>query len=319
MCLAIFQPGNSQTNRSSFAPAPESAADNSLPTPQILHIPGSPSTILATTSGSYPFHFDKFPDRSLDSEHFDRLFPIINEIEKGMSPFLQRKTPDSTRSPQQWFRPAPNQSVPYLAKSPHPNRALGFSSIKQLARSSRIPPTNTRPTGTDPQPIHRLRSQSSLYGTLRDQCTPPESSKSLGNNPHHTYDDRHHSHNSSSDSVTPDQSDLTVGPSSPIAPSPAGRNPFYKLAATSSLQSKSMGQWQSTIARKPLSVKAKQSLAIIRGDSHQQRQEDEVNNPSPQPTSGVQPKAKSSLVCILPQIYSKAWDITLLYVHVVGC
>ncbi|KAL2052251.1 hypothetical protein ABVK25_007410 [Lepraria finkii] len=48
-----------------------------------------------------------------------------------------------------------------------------------------------------------------------------------------------------------------------------------------------MGQWQSTIARKPLSGKAKQSLAIIPGDSCQQRQEDEVNNPSPQPTSGV--------------------------------
>ena len=155
--------------------------------------------------------------------------------------------------------------MPYLAKSPHPNRALGFSSIKQLARSSRIPLTTTRSTGTDPQPIHRLRRQSSLYGTLRDQCTPPESSKSLGNNPHHTYDDRHHSHNSSSDSVTPDQSGLTVGSSSPITPSLAGRNPFYELAATSPLQSKSMGQWQSTIARKPLSVKAKQSLAIIWG------------------------------------------------------
>ena len=239
-----------------------------------------------------------------------------------MSPFLQRKTPDSTRSPQQWFRPASNQPVPYLAKSPHPNHALGFSSIKQLARSSRIPlTTTTRSTGTDPQPIHRLRGQSSLYGTLRDQCTPPESSKSLGNNPHHTYDDRHHSHNSSSDSVTPDQRGLTVESSSPMAPSPAGRNPFYELAATSPRQSKSMGQWQSTIARKPLSVKAKQSLAIIRGDSHQQQQqqEDEINHPSPQPTSGVHSKAKSSLVCTLPQIYSKAWDITLLYVHVMGC
>lgn len=110
-----------------------------LPTPQVLYIPGSPSTILATTSGFYPFHFYKFPGRSLYSEHVDRLFPIINEIRKGMSPFMQRKTPDSTRSPQQWFRPASNQSVPHLTKSPHPNRALGFSSIKQLARSSHIP------------------------------------------------------------------------------------------------------------------------------------------------------------------------------------
>lgn len=222
-----------------------------------------------------------------------------------MSPFLQRKTPDSTRSPQQWFRPASNQSVPTLAKSQHPNRALGFSSIKQLARSSRIP-ISTHAAGTESPPIHQLRSQSSLYGTLRDQCTPPGSSKSSRNNPTHTRNHGHHSHNSSNVSITPDQSGLTNASSDPTTPSPAARKPFYELDATSPPQLKGMGQWQSTVVRKPLSIKAKQSLATIRPDSRPQQQEDAIVKPSPLPTFGVNTHANASLVSTLPNSLDRA-------------
>ena len=202
---------------------------------------------------------------------------------KSMSPFLQRKqrsrqptSPDSTsppHTPQQWLRPALNQSLPDLARPSHPHRTLGFSSIKQLARSS-------RQTQNLPQ-AQRLRSSSSLYGTLRDQCTPP-APETYTKGPESTELELHHSHNSSADSFTPDYTGLSIDSSHPTTPSPGKPRAFSQLDVASPSQVNRMGQVASSVARKPLSLKAKQSLATFRGEK-----EREPSSPNPEVTHQV--------------------------------
>ena len=229
-----------------------------------------------------------------------------------MSPFLQRKqrsrqptSPDSTsppRTPQQWLRPAFNQSLPNLTKSSHSHRRLGFSSIKQLARSS-------RPTPNQPHP-QRLRSTSSLYGTLRDQCTPPESE------PHTKFPETaelelHHSHNSSAESITPDHTGLSIDSSHPTTPSPGKPRAVSQLNIASPLQANNMGQKASSLTRKPLSLKAKQSLATFRGE---QDREPSSSKPelTPQAPSATKPvPEKSSLKVQVPRRRSSLTAIHL--------
>ena len=229
-----------------------------------------------------------------------------------MSPFLQRKQrsqqpspSDSTsrpRTPQQWLRPAFNQSLPNLTKSSHPHRRLGFSSIKQLARSSRQTPNQ-------PQ-AQRLRSTSSLYGTLRDQCTPPEP------DPHTKSSETdelelHHSHNSSAESFTPDHTGLSVDSSNPTTPSPGKLRVFSQLNIAPPSIVKSMGQKASSLTRKPLSLKAKQSLATFRGEQDREPSSSK-SELTPQAPSATKPvPEKSSLKVQVPRRRSSLTAIHL--------
>ena len=221
-----------------------------------------------------------------------------------MSPFLQRKQRSRSppHTPQQWLRPAFNQSLPNLAKSSHPHRTLGFSSIKQLARSSRQTPNQ-------PQ-AQRLRSSSSLYGTLRDQCTPPAPQPHT-KGPESTELELHHSHNSSTESITPDHTGLSIDSSHPTTPSPGKPRAFSQLNIASPSQAKSMGQKASSLTRKPLSIKAKQSLATFRGEK-----EREPSSPKPEVTpqcpSATKPlPEKSSLKVQVPRRRSSLTAIHL--------
>lgn len=229
-----------------------------------------------------------------------------------MSPFLQRKqrsrqkpSPDATsppRTPQQWLRPAFNQSLPNLTKSSHPHRRLGFSSIKQLARSSRQTP--------DQPHAQRLRSTSSLYGTLRDQCTPPESEPHI-KSPETAELELHHSHNSSAESITPDHTGLSIDSSHPTTPSPGKPRAFSQLNIASPSQASNMGQKASSLTRKPLSLKAKQSLATFRGE---QDREPSSSKPevTPQAPSATKPvPEKSSLKVQVPRRRSSLTAIHL--------
>ena len=235
-----------------------------------------------------------------------------------MSPFLQRKhrsgqptsptsptSPDSTsppHTPQQWLRPAFNQSLPNLARSSHPHRTLGFSSIKQLARSSRKTQNQTQ--------AQRLRSSSSLYGTLRDQCTPPAPETQI-KGPESTQLELHHSHNSSAESITRDYTGLSIDSSHPTTPSPGKPRAFCQLNIASPSQAKSMGQIASSLTRKPLSIKAKQSLATFRGEK-----EREPSSPNPEvtpqgPSATKQQPEKSSLQVQVPRRRSSLTAIHL--------
>ena len=229
-----------------------------------------------------------------------------------MSPFLQRKqrsqqptSPDSTsrsRTPQQWLRPAFNQSLPNLTRSSHSHRRFGFSSIKQLARSSRQTPNH-------PQ-AQRLRSTSSLYGTLRDQCTPPEPEPHT-KIPETAELDLHHSHNSSAESITPEHTGLSLDSSHPTTPSPGKPRAFSQLNIASPTLVRSMGQKASLLTRKPLSLKAKQSLATFRGE---QDREPSSSKPevTPQAPSATKPvPEKSSLKVQVPRRRSSLTAIHL--------
>ena len=229
-----------------------------------------------------------------------------------MSPFLQRRkrsrqptSPDSTsppHTPQQWLRPAFNQSLPNLARSSHPHRTLGFSSIKQLARSSRQKPNQPK--------AQRLRSSSSLYGTLRDQCTPPET-ETHTKAPESSEIELHHSHNSSAESITPDHTGLSIDSSHPTTPSPGKHRAFCQLDIASPSHARTMGQKASSLTRKPLSIKAKQSLATFRGE-----REREPPSPKPEVTpqgpSATKPlPEKSSLKVQVPRRRSSLTAIHL--------
>ena len=229
-----------------------------------------------------------------------------------MSPFLQRKqrsrqptSSDSTsppRTPQQWLRPAFNQSLPNLTRPSHPHRRLGFSSIKQLARSSRQTPNQ-------PQ-AQRLRSTSSLYGTLRDQCTPPEP-ETHTKSPETAELEIHHSRNSSAESITPDHTGLSIDSSHPTTPSPGKPRAFSQLNVASPSQANNMGQKVSSLTRKPLSLKAKQSLATFRGE---QEREPSSSKPevTPQAPSATKPvPEKSSLKVQVPRRRSSLTAIHL--------
>ena len=231
---------------------------------------------------------------------------------KSMSPFLQRKqrsgqptSPDSTsppHTPQQWLRPAFNQSLPNLAKSSHPHRTLGFSSIKQLARSSRQTQNQSQ--------AQRLRSSSSLYGTLRDQCTPPAPETHV-KGPESSELELQHSHNSSTESITRDYTGLSIDSSHPTTPSPGKPRAFCELNIASPRQAKSMGQIASSLTRKPLSIKAKQSLATFRGEKER---EPSTPNPevTPQGPSATKPQPeKPSLQVQVPRRRSSLTAIHL--------
>ena len=187
----------------------------------------------------------------------------------------------ATHTHQQWLHWSVNQSVPELVKRQHSNRSLGFSSIRDLARTSRRP-LATLPTNSSQSPDHTLKPSTSLYGTLRDQCTPPPppspSPLPVTELPGVSQPVLRRSHSFGAESLTPDQGGISTNSNHRTAPSPARHPAFSELPSSNAGKTGSMGNKASAIVRKPLTIKAKRSLA--RFDDDEEKALDSIDKES---------------------------------------
>ena len=174
-----------------------------------------------------------------------------------MSPLLQKRRPPQSpdpprssdqhtliRSPQSWFRPANSRSLSNLARNQHPHRALGFSSIRELARSSSRQTLRTLSTATTYQPPYSHGCSPPKYEELRhlDTAKDPESSvPELG---------LQQSRGSSVESLPIDKSGISNDSTYATTPSPAKHGAFQLLDSSSPIQRKSMGNKPSTLLKK---------------------------------------------------------------------
>ena len=191
-----------------------------------------------------------------------------------MSPLLQKRRPPPTpdtptssdqptpnRSPQSWFRPANNPSLSNLARTQHPHRTLGFSSIRELARSSSRQTLRTLPTIENQQPY--------LHG-----CSPPKDEKprhlKAANDPESSLpsdSDLQQSRDSSVESLPIDHSGFSNDSTYATTPSPAKHRAFQLLETSSPVQLKSMGNKASTVLRSSIPLDGKPSSETITTDS----------------------------------------------------
>lgn len=214
-----------------------------------------------------------------------------------MSPLMQEPDPHSgrerdlsasaysngsARTPQNWYHRTLNRSVPNLAKAQHPNRARGFSSIKELAKNSRQVlstvstshrqswslTSNETTSSKHDGPLTHLPGSSSA-----NTCKPPDRTSQLSN---------HDSFESSTPELTPDHSGHFNDTSNPATPSPA-RHPLHPQAVdTDDIPLDSMGNHVSSISavsRKPLPLREKKSLLAFPTDTK------DPCDPSPEQTS----------------------------------
>ena len=189
-----------------------------------------------------------------------------------MSPLLQKRRPSQSpdpptssdqrtrnQSPQSWFRPANNRSLSNLTKPQHHHRALGFSSIRELARSSSRQTLRTLPTTSYLQPYS--------HG-----CSPPKDGEFrrrtvAQDTPDVPSDlDVHESRGSSVESLPIDRSGISTDSTYATTPSPAKHRVFQLLKSSSPVLRKSMGNKASTVLRKPIPNEGNQSSAPITTD-----------------------------------------------------
>lgn len=202
-----------------------------------------------------------------------------------MSPLLQKRRPSQSpdpptssnqrtpnRSPQSWFRPANNRSLSNLARTQHPHRALGFSSIRELARSSSRQTLRTLPATTHQQPYSHGCSPPK-DGRLRQQLVAQDTSRVPPDL------DLHESRGSSVDSLPIDKSGISNDSTYATTPSPARHRAFQLLESNSPVERNSMGNKASTVLRKPVPVEGKQSPASSTTDP------EKALGPSPQQIS----------------------------------
>ena len=182
-----------------------------------------------------------------------------------MSPLLQKRRPSqspdlptssnqrtSNQSPQSWFRPANNRSLSNLARTQHPHRALGFSSIRELARSSSRQTLRTLPATTHQLPYSHGCSPPK-DGRLRQQLLTQDTPR-VPSDLH-----LHESRGSSVDSLPADKSGISNDSTYATTPSPARPRAFQLLESNSPVQRTSMGNKASTVLRKPIPLEGKQT------------------------------------------------------------
>lgn len=207
-------------------------------------------------------------------------------------PAASNNASSAIHSPQQWFRPSLNRSVPNLAKAQHQNRSLGFSSIRDLARTTRRP-LATLPANVSQPPNHTVRPSNSLYGTLRDQCSPPPPPVPEPVVPSAIALRR--SQSSSANSFTPEQSGTSIGSSDPTTPSPAKHSAFYELHTSPVLATKDMGNKGSSIIKKPLPIKGKSSVARL-DDEQEKSSDSSIREPDKKQPATFSPRGSSLAV-----------------------
>lgn len=188
--------------------------------------------------------------------------PLLQKRRPPQSPdpptSSEQRTPN--RSPQSWFRPANTRSLSNLARTQHPHRALGFSSIRELARSSSRQTLRTLPATAYQQPYSHGCSPPKS-GEPRQQCVTQDTS--------HVPSDLelHESRGSSVESLPIDKSGISNDSTYATTPSPAKHRAFQLLESSSPVQRKSMGNKASTMLGKPLSLEGKQNSDPINTDS----------------------------------------------------
>ena len=187
-----------------------------------------------------------------------------------MSPLLQKRRapqpPDAltssdqrtpSRSSQSWFRPANTRSLSNLTRIQHPHRALGFSSIRELARSSSRQTLRTFPATTYQQPYsHDCSPPKDGELRLPNTAQDPKSSVSPSSG-------LQQSRGSSVESLPIDKSGISNDSTYATTPSPAKHRAFQKLDSSSPVQRKSMGNKASTVLKESSPPNSKQSSATI--------------------------------------------------------
>ena len=160
-----------------------------------------------------------------------------------MSPLLQKRRP-----PQSNQRTS-SQSPSSLPKLQHPHRAFGFSSIRQLARSSSGQTLRTLPTTSYQQPYS--------HG-----CSPPKDGELRHPGSLLPSDSRlQQSRGSSVESLPIDKSAISSDSTYATTPSPAKHRAFQLLESSSPVQRKGMGHKASTLRKNRLPFEGKQSSA----------------------------------------------------------
>ena len=190
-----------------------------------------------------------------------------------MSPLLQKRRPPQSpdqpissdqrtrnKSPQSWFRPANSPTLSNLARTQHPHRAFGFSSVRDLARSSSRQTLRTLSTNT----LHHPYSHGCFppkHGGLRRTNAAEDSESQLPSDPR-----LQQSRNSSVESFPVDKSGTSNDSTYATTPSPVKHRAFQLLESKSPERPKSMGNKVSTVLRKPVPLKGKQNSATISTD-----------------------------------------------------
>ena len=190
-----------------------------------------------------------------------------------MSPLLQKRRPPQSpdpsisldqrtrnKSPQSWFRPANNLSPSSLAKTQYPHRAFGFSSVRDLARSSSRQTLRTLPTNTLHHPYSHGCSPPK-HGALRRANAAKDSESQLPSDP-----GLQQSRSSSVESFPVDKSGVSNNSTHATTPSPVKHRAFQLLEPKSPERPKSMGNKVSTVLRKPVPLEGKQTSATISTD-----------------------------------------------------
>ena len=161
-----------------------------------------------------------------------------------MSPLLQK------RRPQQSNQRTSSQSPSSLPKTQHPHRAFGFSSIRQLARSSSGQTLRTLPTTSYQQPYSHGCSPPKDGELRRPGSSLPSDSK------------LQQSRGSSAESLPIDKSAISSDSTYATTPSPAKHRAFQLLESNSPVQQrKGMGNKGSRLRKNLSPLEGKQSSA----------------------------------------------------------
>ena len=233
------------------------------------------------------------------------MSPLLQKRKPPQSPDLPISSDQRTRnkSPQSWFRRANNPSPSSLARTQHPHRAFGFSSVRELARSSSRQTLRTLPTNTLHHPYSHGCSPPK-DGGLRHTNAAKDSESQLPSDPGFQQ-----SRDSSVESSPVDKSGLSNDSSYATTPSPVKHRAFQLLESKSPVRPKSMGNKVSKVLRKPVPLEARQNAATIStdpanppGPSHQQGSSEQVQPEiSPARASSVifnVPRRRSSLTAL---------------------
>lgn len=217
-----------------------------------------------------------------------------------MSSLLQKRRPPQSpdpptssaqrtrnQSPQSWFRPANTRSLSSLTRPQYLHRSIAFSSIRELTKSSSRQTLRTLPASTHQLPYSHGCSPPK-DGQLRQRTVAQDS-------PDVPTDlELHQSCGSSVESLPIDKSGISTDSTYATTPSPAKHRAFELLESSSPVQRMSMGFKGSTVLRKPIPFKGKQSSAhIITGSEKSMKLSDQQVSTGPQQTATVSPRGSS--------------------------
>ncbi|MCJ1455263.1 hypothetical protein MMC28_005617 [Mycoblastus sanguinarius] len=179
-----------------------------------------------------------------------------NRLRKQDNPSIPSSSSTSIRS-QNWFHQPVNRSVPDLTLPQRANRAAGFSSIKELARSSRcpvpsVPPSTCQPLSISHENVPSRRDDLGRRPVSGGLALPVSPKRGL-----------HPSNDNGGDSFSPDKSGDSKD-SHLTTPSSARPYPLSTLETNVTLPPKTMGNQTSRVIEKARKIKKRRSVTSIR-------------------------------------------------------